>query len=285
MIIFILVLSAVTTNTQINLNRWALSPEAKNNAYLYIQLLLNGCKVVITLVLAWVLHRSRLFQSIHDDMIRSLLFSPLSYFEKVPSEKIINRLSNDLNINDKIITTEFAFLLTNIQMFLAHLLGIFYVYIIFRSYVHFGFLLVVIGITLYIIEVYFTLSIKINKLEQELIIPINTKYSELLDGLAVIRAFRKMHYILDNFWNKMNIFSMASVTRHIVDGRIKFIIYASANFLAIVDILSLLFFDTSFKNYSVFVIFNYFAFEDTIMRFYQSLSAFAPRLEALGKCE
>lgn len=166
MIIFILVLSAVTTNTQINLNRWALSAETRNNSYLYIQLLLNGCKVVITLVLAWVLHRSRLFQSIHDDMIRSLLFSPLSYFEKVPSEKIINRLSNDLNINDKIITTEFAFLLTNIQMFLAHLLGIFYVYIIFNNYFYLAFLILMISITLYILETYFTLSLKINKLEQ-----------------------------------------------------------------------------------------------------------------------
>lgn len=278
MIIFILVLSAVTTNTQINLNRWALSAEARNNSYLYIQLLLNGCKVVITLVLAWVLHRSRLFQSIHDDMIRSLLFSPLSYFEKVPSEKIVNRLSNDLNINDKIITTEFAFLLTNIQMFLAHLLGIFYVYIIFGNYFYLAFLILIISITLYIIETYFSLSLKINKLEQELIIPINTKYSELLDGLTVIRAFKKMQYILNNFWNKMNIFSMSSVIRHIVDGRIKFIIYSSANFLAILDILSLLFFDSTFKNYTVFVIFNYFAFEDTIMRFYQSVSAFAPRL-------
>lgn len=78
---------------------------------------------------------------------------------------------------------------------------------------------------------------------------------------------------------------MSSVIRHIVDARIKFIIYISVNTLAILDILSLLFFDSTFKNYTVFVIFNYFAFEDTIIRFYQSLSAFAPRLESLGKCE
>lgn len=80
MILFILVLSAITTNTQINLNKWALSPEARDNIYLYIQLILNGLKIVITLCLAWVLLVSRMFQSIHDDMVKSLLFSPLSYF-------------------------------------------------------------------------------------------------------------------------------------------------------------------------------------------------------------
>ena len=66
--------------------------------------MLNGLKVIVVLLLAAVLHYSKLFQSIHDDAIRSLLFSPLNYFEKNPSEKIINRLSNDLSINDKIIT-------------------------------------------------------------------------------------------------------------------------------------------------------------------------------------
>lgn len=80
MVIFIFVLSGITTNTQINLNRWALSPEAKDNFYVYLQLILNGLKVVITLLLAGFLHYSRFFQSIHDDAIKSLLFCPLSYY-------------------------------------------------------------------------------------------------------------------------------------------------------------------------------------------------------------
>lgn len=51
-------------------------------------------------------------------------------------------------------------------MFLAHLLGIFYVYIIFSNYFYLAFLILTISITLYILETYFTLSLKINKLEQ-----------------------------------------------------------------------------------------------------------------------
>ena len=42
---------------------------------------------------------------------------------------------------------------------------------------------------------------------------------------------------------------------------------------------------TSFGNYTVFTIFNFFGLEDCIIRFYVSLNSFAPRLEALAKCE
>jgi hypothetical protein len=82
--------------------------------------------------------------------------------------------------------------MTNTQMFLCHLFGIFYVYFIFHKFAHLGVLLAIIGIFTYFYVTYFSLSFKINKLEQELIIPINTKYSELLDGLPVVRAYKKM---------------------------------------------------------------------------------------------
>ena len=84
-ILFIVFLSMVTTLTQIILNSWAISLNNRSNFFLYLQLGLNGLKVVITLLLAKVLMASRLFQSIHDDMIRTLMFSPLSYFENTPS--------------------------------------------------------------------------------------------------------------------------------------------------------------------------------------------------------
>lgn len=129
--LFVFMISAITANAQVNINRWALSPESKNNSYLYIQLMLNGAKVIVVMMMAVVLHYSKLFQSIHDDIIKSLLFAPLSYFERVPAEKIVTTISNDLSINDKILTVEFVFLLTNTQIF-CHLFGIVYVYFIFH---------------------------------------------------------------------------------------------------------------------------------------------------------
>jgi len=84
-ILFIVFLSYVTFLTQLILNSWALHPHHRSNFYLYLQMALNIIKGLITLLLAKVLMASRLFQSVHDDMIKSLLFSPLGYFEKTPS--------------------------------------------------------------------------------------------------------------------------------------------------------------------------------------------------------
>ena len=284
-VLFIVFLSLVTTMTQIILNSWAISLNNRSNFFLFLQLGLNGLKVVITLALAKVLMASRLFQSTHDDMVKSLLFSPLGYFENTPSERIINRLSNDLNINDKIITTEFGFMLTNLQLFLSNLIGILFVYFMFGSYFYMLFLFIVLAITFYFFNFYFALSIRVNKMDSELIIPINSKYSELLDGLPTIRAYRKVVEVINNYWQKMNIFSLAAVVRQIVDGKLKLIMLGSTNFLACITIISLLVLNTSFGNYTVFLIFNFFGLEDCIIRFYVSLNAFAPRLEALAKCE
>ena len=231
-VLFIVFLSIVTTMTQIILNSWAISLNNRSNFFLFLQLGLNALKVVITLSLAKVLMSSRLFQSTHDDMVKSLLFSPLGYFENTPSERIINRLSNDLNINDKIITTEFGFMLTNLQLYLSNLIGIFYVYFMFGSYFYMLFLIVVIAITIYFFMHYFSLSIRVNKMDSELIIPINSKYSELVDGLPTIRAYRKTVEVINNYWQKMNIYSLAALVRQIVDAKLKLILLGSMNFLA-----------------------------------------------------
>ena len=66
--------------------------------------------------------------------------------------------------------------------------------------------------------------------------------------------------------------------RYINDGKIRLLVYSTTNLMAVISILSLLYFDESFKNYTVFVIFNYFAVEDNIQKFCNSLTAFAPRL-------
>jgi hypothetical protein len=79
-VLFIVFLSIVTTMTLIILNSWAISLNNRSNLFLFLQLGLNILKAVITLILAKVLMASKMFQSIHDDMVKSLLFSPLGYF-------------------------------------------------------------------------------------------------------------------------------------------------------------------------------------------------------------
>ena len=83
-------------------------------------------------------------------------------------------------------------MLTNLQLYLSNVLGIFYVYFIFGSYFYILFFILVNILAIYFFMHYFSLSLKVNKLDGEMIIPINSKYSELVDGLPTIRAYRKM---------------------------------------------------------------------------------------------
>ena len=76
----------------------------------------------------------------------------------------------------------------------------------------------------------------------------------------------------------MNIFSLAALIRHIVDGKLKLIILGSMNFLACIELISIIGLNTVYHQYTVFTIFNFFGLEDCIIRFYTSLNAFAPRL-------
>lgn len=82
----------------------------------------------------------------------------------------------------------------------------------------------------------------------------------------------------------MNIYSLAALVRQIVDAKLKLILLGSMNMLACIELISIIVLKTSFGNYTVFLLFNFFGLEDCIIRFYVSLNAFAPRLEALAKC-
>jgi len=176
-------------------------------------------------------------------------------------------------------------MLTNLQLFLSNIIGIMYVYFMFGSYFYMIFFWIVIGGALYFLSGYFSLSIRVNKLDNDLIIPINSKYSEMLDGLPTIRAYRKINEVVNNYWQKMNVYSMAALIRQIVDGKLKLIMLSATNFLACSELLSILFLNANFGNFTVFAVFNFFGLEDCVIRFYVSLNSFAPRLESLAKCE
>ena len=60
-----------------------MSPVAQENIYFYIIILINFGIVGLTILLGFNLYLSKMFQSLHDDMISSLLFAPLSFYEKV----------------------------------------------------------------------------------------------------------------------------------------------------------------------------------------------------------
>ena len=119
---------------------------------------------------------------------------------------------------------------------------------------------------------------RVNKMDAELIVSINSKYSEMLDGLPTIRAYKKMTETVHTFWQKLNIYSMAAMIRNIADGKLKLIMLGSINILACLSLLFFLFVKPHYQPYVVFLIFNYFGLEDSVIRLNVSINAFSPRL-------
>jgi len=53
----------------------------------------------------------------------------MGFYEKISTEKIITRLSNDLKINDQVITSEFNYSLIHIRLLVLTLFSIFYIFL------------------------------------------------------------------------------------------------------------------------------------------------------------
>jgi len=53
---YILIISGVSSYSQINLNYWAMSPVAQDNIYFYIQLLVNFGLIALTVLLGFFLY-------------------------------------------------------------------------------------------------------------------------------------------------------------------------------------------------------------------------------------
>ncbi len=160
MITFLLVITAINTYSQIAQNSWVVSPQAKDNSYFYIQLLINFAKIILALWVTRVLFLSKLYQSIHDDAIKGLLFSSFNYFQNNPIDKVIGILSNDLTINDTIVTFELNYSLVNFLILFTSIAGILYVYLFVQNYYFLIIFIIFSSTAFYFFSVYFNLSIK-----------------------------------------------------------------------------------------------------------------------------
>ena len=66
---------------------------------------------------------------------------------------------------------------------------------------------------IYFYQTYFSLNLMSKQLEQSLITPIKSKYSEVLNGLSTIRAYQKVQFILADGFLKIEHFVKSSTLR------------------------------------------------------------------------
>ena len=105
-----------------------------------------------------------MFQTLHDDMVRSLLFSPLSFYEKISNDKIITRLSTDIYINDQVITSEFNYSLVHLRLFVLALFSIFYIFFQTETFIHLGIFIGLLAACFYYLSYFYGFRNKINNL-------------------------------------------------------------------------------------------------------------------------
>lgn len=128
----------------------------------------------------------KMSEIIHESMISNLLFSPLNeFFDRVPLGRILNRLSKDLNSVDTSLPNVFV----NFLVFTFFLLGNIVVILYCTS------IWIIVPITIFLIGItvlknyYMKPNKELVRLEGITKSPIVSCFSEILNGVATIRAY------------------------------------------------------------------------------------------------
>ncbi|QLQ81220.1 hypothetical protein HG537_0E05750 [Torulaspora globosa] len=154
----------------------------------------NNLRTIVLLLYCTI----RAATKLHDGMARSVLRSPMSFFETTPAGRILNRFSSDIQAVDSSLQWMFAFFFRSILNYL--------VTVVLISYNMPWFLAVnavLLVVYLYYQTYYITLSRELKRLTSISISPIMSLVGESLGGHAVINAFK--HFDRFDFLNFSNV--------------------------------------------------------------------------------
>ena len=130
----------------------------------------------------------RMSKHIHKEMISNLLFSSLNeFFDRVPLGRILNRLSKDLNVVD----ANFPSVSGNVLVFLFFLIGN-TITIVYCSTIWVLFPILIYVVCCYFLKNYYMKPQReLVRLESISKSPIISCFTEILNGVATIRAYGK----------------------------------------------------------------------------------------------
>ncbi|RYG58976.1 hypothetical protein EON64_20730, partial [archaeon] len=192
----------ITVLTSYWLSVWASSGSSDTVFYLSIYILIN---LGICLATLWkeyfsrmrALHASRI---LFTDLLRAVLYAPMSFFDTTPLGRVINRFSKDIyTIDEQIPQTVRSYLST-----MAKVTGVL-LYIVIITPLFLVALLPIGAFYVMAQKYYIKTSRELTRIESISRSPIYALFSETLEGLATIRAYniehtliRKNNMLLDN---------------------------------------------------------------------------------------
>jgi len=178
--------TSFTIGADWSLGLWGQS-KSDSNKYLNIYAILGSCSVICILfrVLVTFFSSIRCSKKMHTDMLTQIMRAPVNtFFDTVPIGRIINRLSNDLDICD----SEIPYDIGNVQMTLWRFIGSCFlcVLLIYWCIIPLPF---VSAILLYYLRKYLLLQRKLRRLSTASRSPIFQYEGESYSGAVSIRAY------------------------------------------------------------------------------------------------
>jgi ABC-type multidrug transport system fused ATPase/permease subunit len=122
--------------------------------------------------------------SLHDQLLRSILKAPMSFFDTTPLGRIISRFSKDMYALDNDVVRSYTFFLFTVLMVIFT-----FVTIIFSTPIFVVALIPVMAVYMYVLRLYRPVSRDIKRLESISRSPVYSHFQETLNGLATIRAY------------------------------------------------------------------------------------------------
>lgn len=155
--------------------------------YLGIYLLLGVSYSVSTMIqtsFMWIFCTIQGSKKMHNDMSRSVLRAPMSFFETTPIGRIMNRFSNDIYKIDEVLGRVFG------QFFTFSIRVFFTLCVIIYSTWQFLFLVIPLGVLyVYYQQYYLKTSRELRRLDSVSRSPIFANFQESLNGVSIIRAY------------------------------------------------------------------------------------------------
>ncbi|CAF4273105.1 unnamed protein product [Rotaria sp. Silwood2] len=242
LIVLLLLGEVLNDSTNYCLSIWLKQKEREqqlshNFAYTYFTL-------IIATIIADIIRTNYYFtvilngsNSLHNNMLRGLLYTSLQFFESNPSGRILNRVSKDQHIMDDTLLRTF---LMGIVVLLMAAGSIFI--ICFTSPPIFLLLIILIPIVWFLIHFYQRSFRQLKRLESITRSPVYASFSTSLNGLSTIRAFKAENSFIQLTADRMDVNTSAYIIVEAASQWFTFMLTVACSLILLVTSVYIIFF-------------------------------------------
>ncbi|PVV02380.1 hypothetical protein BB560_003167, partial [Smittium megazygosporum] len=195
------------SNPEQNFRKFTFNTKESNTYFLALYTFAGIANAFFLGTISFIVHSLSSIRSArvtHADMLKSVLKSPISFFETTPIGRVINRFSQDQSTVDSTLPGDFLTWTNSIISAMSSILVIVYA---FPSFILF--IIPLFFFYLYVQEYILNTSRQLKRLGSILLSPIYSLFAESLVGATTIRAYGKQEYFEELNSSKLDDFLKA----------------------------------------------------------------------------